>query len=81
MGKQGKSLFDDIEIFEGDSHEVKEEKAQKKELLQSKIDRLKKNNEFRQQELEDHNSKKAEEDLAKKERIQKGLAALNMGKQ
>lgn len=45
------------------------------------MDRLKKRNADRQKELADHTSKKSEavdEETAKRERIQKGMAALNM---
>jgi hypothetical protein len=47
-------MFDDIDIGEDDSAEVVEEKSQKKSLLQVKMERLKKRNADRQQELSAH---------------------------
>lgn len=67
---QQKSLFDDIDIFEDDSAEVIEEKQQKKTLKQVKLDRLKEQNDYRQQELKSAVLKKQDDDdAAKKERI------------
>lgn len=45
------------------------------------MDRLKQRNADRQKELTDHNAKKAEaldEEAAKRERIQKGMASLSL---
>ena len=78
---QQKSLFDDIDIFDDDSAEVIEEKQQKKTLKQVKLDRLKEQNDYRQQEWNGAVLKKKDDDddAAKKERLQRGMAALNLG--